>query len=156
MRTQKRPVFPTERESTFLADSIWLERMRAAPSDFNPYEPKETVSPREATPTFEGFFLIVCHFRYLTFLGNNMIRMLRIRSNTTNGIRIFIRVIRSYSLIRVENITLIYPDLNPNGTVRHHRSSEGVINIGAQSLERDASEFTIFSPTHSSATQSSC
>src|SRR3989338_3685451 len=105
MRTQKRPVFPTERESTFLADSIWLERMRAAPSDFNPYEPKATVTPRVATPTFKGFFLMVCHFRYLTFLGNNILFSL-----SAGG--------------QVKNIAPIDPDFNPNGAIRHNRLVE--------------------------------
>src|SRR3989344_1337546 len=73
IRIQKRPVLPTERERTFLADSIWLERIRAGPSAFNPYEPKATESPRVATEVLERFLLIVCHFLYLTFFGKSMI-----------------------------------------------------------------------------------
>src|SRR3989344_3873644 len=99
IRIQKRPVLPTERERTFLADSIWLERIRAGPSAFNPYEPKATESPRVATEVLERFLLIVCHFLYLTCFGKRM------------------------------------------------------INIGTQSLERNAAEFAIFRPTHGGTTQ---
>src|SRR3989338_2374903 len=141
IRIQKRPVLPTERERTFLADSIWLERIRAEPSAFNPYEPKATESPRVATETLKGFLLIVCHFLYLTFFGKSIIGLFS--ATRTGGSAYF----------GGEDIALIYPDLNPDSAVRNHCFGQCIINIGAQSLERDAAEFAIFRPTHGGTTQ---
>src|SRR3989338_365819 len=126
IRIQRRPVLPIERDRTFLAASIWLERIRAAVRALSPYEPKATVTPRVATPTFRGFLLIVCHLRYLTFLGNNIL---------------------------FKNIALIDPDFNSNGAIRHNRFSKRVVNIGAQSLKRNQTKFAIFCATHSGATK---
>src|SRR3989344_3873454 len=101
--------------------------MRAAPIALSPYEPKATVTPRVATDTFKGFFLMVCHFLYLTFLGNN--------------------------ILFIENIALIYPNFDPNSAVRHYRFSESIVNIGTQGLERNTTKLAIFRATHGSTTE---
>src|SRR3989344_5378043 len=111
---QRRPALPIERESTFLAASICCERIRAGVKALRPKEPKATVAPREATPTLLGFLLMVCHFLYLTFFGNNML---------------------------LKNFAFVYPNLHSHRAERQVGCGGGVIDIGAQGLERYSAFF---------------
>src|SRR5882724_9904633 len=91
----------------------------------SPNEPKERAMPRVSgcAASLTEFMRMVNHLRCLTFLGNIMIVYLF-------GLGVF--------LVFLEDLALVDPDLDADVAIGHVGLLAGKIDVGAQSLERDA------------------
>src|SRR3990167_5191725 len=107
-----------KRLTTFRADSSCSDLSRPVSNALRPNEPKATVVPRVSTRTFFGLTRLVCHLRYFTFFGSNIIVNL-------NFLFVFVG----------KNFASENPNLDTNVALTHIGAFPGEVHQGGQGHE---------------------